>query len=63
MDIACRNCLLDGNNVVKVADFGLAHAYDAGQPHYRQVGVMKLSIRWLAIDSYESKLFSEASDV
>ncbi len=63
MDIACRNCLLSGSNVIKVADFGLAHKFDDGQRHYRQIGVLKLSIRWLAIDSYDSKIFSEASDV
>jgi hypothetical protein len=63
MDIAARNCLLNANNVVQLADFGLTHAYDEGKPFYRQVGVMKLSVRWLAIDSFESKIFSEASDV
>ena len=63
MDIALRNCLLDSSNVLKLADFGLARKYDEGQNTYRQHGVMKLSIRWLAIDSYEGKLFSEGSDM
>eukprot|EP00042_Codosiga_hollandica_P054410 m.736092 g.736092 ORF g.736092 m.736092 type:complete len:726 (+) comp58894_c0_seq2:49-2226(+) len=63
MDIAARNCLLHGTNVLKLADFGLTHQYDDGQQTYRQVGMMKLSVRWLAIDSFENKLFSELSDV
>lgn len=28
-----------------------------------QVGVMKLSIRWLAIDSFDNKIFTEKADV
>lgn len=63
MDIAARNCLLNGNNELKLADFGLTHRFDEGKEFYRQIGVMKLSIRWLAIDSYDSKIFSQASDV
>jgi serine/threonine protein kinase len=63
MDLAARNCLLDSNNNVKVADFGLTHRFDEGHNYYRQVGVMKLSIRWLAIDSFDHKIFSEKSDV
>lgn len=63
MDLAARNCLLDSNNNIKVADFGLTHRFDEGHNYYRQVGVMKLSIRWLAIDSFDHKIFSEKSDV
>eukprot|EP00048_Salpingoeca_helianthica_P004078 m.73515 g.73515 ORF g.73515 m.73515 type:complete len:695 (+) comp13038_c1_seq1:54-2138(+) len=63
MDLAARNCLLHTGGLVKVADFGLTRPYDAGQTHYRQIGVMKLSIRWLAVDSFDHKLFSEKSDV
>ena len=63
MDLAARNCLLDSNNNVKIADFGLTHKYDSGHKYYRQQGVLKLSIRWLAIDSFDYKIFSEKSDV
>ena len=31
--------------------------------HSLKVGVMKLSIRWLAIDSFDHKTFSEKSDI
>jgi len=63
MDIAARNVLVGDEGVLKVADFGLTHAFDAGEEYYKQLGVLKLSIRWLAIDSFDHKLFSEKSDV
>ena len=63
MDMAARNVLLAEGGTLKVADFGLTHPFDAGEEHYKQLGVLKLSIRWLAIDSFDHKLFSEKSDV
>lgn len=63
MDLAARNVLLAENSVIKIADFGLTHAFDEGKEHYKQLGVLKLSIRWLAIDSFDNKIFSEKSDV
>ena len=63
MDLAARNVLLHHDNVVKVADFGLTHRFDEGKNYYKQRGVLKLSIRWLAIDSFDYKIFSEKSDV
>jgi len=56
MDLAARNCLLTSNNIVKIADFGLTHKFDEGHMYYRQQGVLKLSIRWLAIDSFDYKV-------
>ena len=63
MDLAARNILVAPGGALKVADFGLTYAYDDGEEYYRQLGVLKLSIRWLAIDSFDHKLFSERSDV
>lgn len=63
MDLAARNILVAPGGALKVADFGLTHAYDDGEEYYKQLGVLKLSIRWLAIDSFDHKLFSERSDV
>ena len=63
MDLAARNILVAPGGGLKVADFGLTHAYDEGEEYYKQLGVLKLSIRWLAIDSFDHKLFSEKSDV
>jgi serine/threonine protein kinase len=63
MDLAARNVLVAPDGLLKIADFGLTHAFDEGCQYYKQLGVLKLSIRWLAIDSFDHKLFSEASDV
>eukprot|EP00040_Diaphanoeca_grandis_P028350 m.164037 g.164037 ORF g.164037 m.164037 type:complete len:767 (-) comp31319_c1_seq1:340-2640(-) len=63
MDLAARNVLVAERSCMKIADFGLTHGFDAGKEHYKQLGVLKLSIRWLAIDSFDNKLFSEKSDV
>lgn len=63
MDLAARNVLLAEDSVIKIADFGLTHSFDEGKDYYKQLGVLKLSIRWLAIDSFDNKIFSEKSDV
>lgn len=63
MDLAARNVLLGENSLIKIADFGLTHSFDSGKDYYKQLGVLKLSIRWLAIDSFDNKIFSERSDV
>eukprot|EP00055_Hartaetosiga_balthica_P000433 m.136548 g.136548 ORF g.136548 m.136548 type:complete len:720 (+) comp10742_c0_seq1:262-2421(+) len=63
MDLACRNILLHHESRIRIADFGLTHKYDEGKSYYKQRGVMKLSIRWLAIDTYDHKIFSEKSDI
>ena len=63
MDLAARNCLMHIGGRVKIADFGLTRAYDKDKDTYRQVGVMKLSVRWVATDSLDHKMFSEKSDV
>eukprot|EP00045_Choanoeca_perplexa_P007817 m.71964 g.71964 ORF g.71964 m.71964 type:complete len:715 (-) comp14231_c0_seq1:106-2250(-) len=63
MDLAARNCLLGPNSTLKIADFGLTRPHDAGKNYHKQQGVMKLSIRWLAMDAFKYKIFSEKSDV
>jgi len=63
MDLAARNVLVAEQSCMKIADFGLTHGFDDGKNYYKQLGVLKLSIRWLAIDSFDNKLFSEKSDV
>ncbi|EDQ88238.1 uncharacterized protein MONBRDRAFT_32895 [Monosiga brevicollis MX1] len=63
MDLAARNCLLGPNSSIRIADFGLTRPHDNQKNYYKQQGVMKLSIRWLAIDAFQYKIFSEKSDV
>ena len=58
MDLAARNVLLAEDSVIKIADFGLTHSFDEGKDYYKQLGVLKLSIRWLAIDSFDNKVNS-----
>jgi tRNA A-37 threonylcarbamoyl transferase component Bud32 len=63
MDLAARNCLLSSNSHVKIADFGLTRPFDDSKNYHKQRGIMKLSIRWLALDAFQYKIFSEKSDV
>eukprot|EP00042_Codosiga_hollandica_P053152 m.688278 g.688278 ORF g.688278 m.688278 type:complete len:330 (-) comp58632_c0_seq11:105-1094(-) len=63
MDIAARNCLLAAGNRLKLGDFGLANFYDPDCLYYSQQQPLRLSVRWLAIESADSSQFSEQSDV
>ncbi|XP_064652095.1 hepatocyte growth factor receptor-like isoform X2 [Lineus longissimus] len=62
-DLAARNCMLGDNNVVKVADFGLARdIYE--QSYYKSSDQkMRLPVKWMAIESFEKNAFSTKSDV
>nr|BAA81715.3 protein tyrosine kinase [Ephydatia fluviatilis] len=65
-DLAARNCMIDLNNVIKVADFGLSEDMYA-KNYYRQSDVeeckVKLPIRWMAPESFHDGVFSEKTDV
>ena len=57
-------CRIDGNFVIKVADFGLSvDVYEKN--YYRQDGnsSVKLPIKWMALESINDLVFSEKSDV
>ena len=56
---------LDVNFVIKVADFGLSESLDTTKEYFRQdeEEVIKLPIKWLALESINDKVFSEKSDV
>eukprot|EP00052_Salpingoeca_macrocollata_P009193 m.72633 g.72633 ORF g.72633 m.72633 type:complete len:838 (+) comp16979_c0_seq2:149-2662(+) len=64
MDVASRNCLLFANNVVKIGSFVLAKRFDDGFQHYTLRERSKLSLRWLAVETYtqDPKIFSAKSD-
>lgn len=60
-DLACRNCLVGENFLIKVADFGLSkNLYDSC--YYRFRGSAILPIRWMAPECFYGR-FSEKSDV
>lgn len=61
-DLACRNCLLAANNIVKVADMGLARKTDE-QDAYTSTATRALPLKWMAPEAISMAKFSEASDV
>jgi serine/threonine protein kinase len=65
MDLASRNITLHADCVVKVGNFSMAMRFDPGTTHYVLKDRLKLSLRWLAVETFAGspKVFSEASDV
>lgn len=65
MDIAARNMLLHTNNLVKIADFGIAHKVDPETKTFRLRGHLRLAVRWMAPETLGGTpiLFSEKTDV
>ena len=65
MDLAAKSCLLHTGSTIKISDLGIAMPYDEGADYYTLNGRLKLSLRWLAPETYslEKKLFNEMSDV
>ena len=57
-------CRIDSGFIIKVADFGLAEGLGSKE-YFRQSEeqVVKLPLRWLALESINDKIFSEKSDV
>ncbi len=53
------------NFVIKVADFGLSESMDTTKEYFRQDedAIIKLPIKWLALESTMDGVFSEKSDV
>ncbi|KAK6048174.1 hypothetical protein COOONC_14321 [Cooperia oncophora] len=49
-DIAARNCLVDEEGNVKIADFGMARSLYSND-YYRVEGQFVLPIRWMAWES------------
>uniref|UniRef100_F1L6L2 Tyrosine-protein kinase n=1 Tax=Ascaris suum TaxID=6253 RepID=F1L6L2_ASCSU len=59
-DVAARNCLLNADMVVKMADFGLSQA----SRFYKETNAeTKMPIRWLAPESLNQNIFSSKTDV
>ena len=51
--------------VIKVADFGLSESMDTSKEYFRQSQdeMIKLPIKWLAIECINDRIFSEKTDV
>lgn len=62
-DIAARNVLLDANNVVKIADFGLTRQLPDGQDFWKLDKAGRLPVKYMSIESLTLKRFSSFSDV
>jgi len=61
-DLAARNVLLGENYVAKVADYGMARdVYE--QLMYKKETQGKLPVKWMAIESLETYVFTVESDV
>lgn len=61
-DLAARNVLLADDNVVKIADFGLARK-TYKDSNYLKKGTEPLPVKWMAIESIKDRVFSSQSDV
>ncbi|XP_059221078.1 uncharacterized protein LOC106092877 isoform X2 [Stomoxys calcitrans] len=61
-DIACRNCLVSSQRVVKIGDFGMARpTYESDYYRFNRKGM--LPVRWMAPEALVLGMFTPASDV
>ncbi|XP_075680869.1 uncharacterized protein LOC113797385 isoform X2 [Dermatophagoides pteronyssinus] len=60
-DLAARNVLVCENNILKIADFGLARRIQGD--YYRKTTNGRLPIKWMAIESLENQMYTTHSDV
>ncbi|XP_041840769.1 tyrosine-protein kinase Mer isoform X2 [Melanotaenia boesemani] len=61
-DLAARNCMLGDDLRVCVADFGLSKKI-YGSNYYRQKAVIRMPIKWMAMESLSESIFTTKSDV
>lgn len=61
-DLACRNCLVNAQKIVKIGDFGMTRPMNDYEC-YRFTRKGMLPVRWMAPESLTSGVFSTASDV
>ncbi|KAK2852085.1 hypothetical protein Q5P01_008361 [Channa striata] len=61
-DLAARNCMLGDDLRVAVADFGLSKKIYSSN-YYRQKVVIRVPIKWMAIESLSESVYTTKSDV
>uniref|UniRef100_UPI00398F59A7 tyrosine-protein kinase receptor TYRO3 isoform X2 n=1 Tax=Pristiophorus japonicus TaxID=55135 RepID=UPI00398F59A7 len=61
-DLATRNCMLDQDMHVCVADFGLSRKLYSGD-YYRQGSTSKLPVKWIALESLADNVYTVHTDV
>ncbi|KAH8263582.1 hypothetical protein KR044_010855, partial [Drosophila immigrans] len=64
-DIACRNCLVNSQRVIKIGDFGMARpTFESDYYCYNRKGVRKLfPVRWMPPETLSLGVFTSASDI
>eukprot|EP00035_Acanthoeca_spectabilis_P003819 m.95761 g.95761 ORF g.95761 m.95761 type:complete len:1942 (+) comp12340_c0_seq1:238-6063(+) len=61
-DIACRNCLLTADFVVKIGDFGLSRRVGV-RNYYRKTTEGLLPVRWMSPESLSQSIYTAQSDL
>jgi len=61
-DLAARNILVCENNLVKIADFGMARNVENTE-YYRKKGDGKLPVKWMAPEAVFDRVYTWQSDV
>lgn len=61
-DVACRNCLVSAERVVKLSDFGMTRPmYESDYYRFNRRGM--LPVRWMSPESLEDGIFTSSSDM
>lgn len=61
-DVACRNCLVSAERIVKLSDFGMTRPMYESE-YYRFNRRAMLPVRWMSPESIEDGLFTNMSDM
>ncbi|ULT81065.1 hypothetical protein L3Y34_011140 [Caenorhabditis briggsae] len=61
-DLAARNVLVSEGHIMKISDFGLSRDVNTGN-YYKKRGTGRLPIKWMAVESLDSNVYTIESDV